>query len=137
MHELNPNQFVNQPFKSAFCQYNEIGQVSYMKFPTFYLLLIQGIAKRLAKTALNEAAKKREMKYEEIRRIEKGTRRYYHDDITVIVIYLDNSQGTPTGRVMDRDNFNCTTTPVDIFSLNSDQADDSPSTSPSVPIRSI
>ncbi|XP_019155053.1 PREDICTED: probable protein phosphatase 2C 63 [Ipomoea nil] len=98
-----------------------------------------GIAKRLAKAALNEAAKKREMKYEEIKRIEKGTRRHYHDDITVIVIYLDQSQGTPNGRVMDRDrdNSNCTTTPVDIFSLNSDQAEDSPSASPSVPIRSF
>lgn len=90
-----------------------------------------GIAKRLAKAALNEAAKKREMKYEDITRMEKGARRYYHDDITVIVIYLDD----PSGRVMNRDNFNCTTTPVDIFSLNSDQPEDSsPCTSPSVPI---
>jgi hypothetical protein len=48
-------------------------------------ILLQGIAKRLVRTALHEAARKREMRYEDIQRIEKGVRRHFHDDITVIV----------------------------------------------------
>ncbi|MQM03609.1 hypothetical protein Taro_036391 [Colocasia esculenta] len=43
------------------------------------------IAKRLVRAALNEAAKKREMRYDDIKRIEKGIRRHFHDDITVVV----------------------------------------------------
>lgn len=82
-----------------------------------------GIAKRLVRTALQEAAKKREMRYDDIKRIEKGVRRHFHDDITVIVIYLDHPQGSPNGRLKNHCLFECTTTPLDIFSLNAD-ADD-------------
>ncbi|KAK4800248.1 hypothetical protein SAY86_025613 [Trapa natans] len=49
-----------------------------------------GIARRLLKVALNEAARKKEMSYADIQKLEKGTRRNYHDDITVVVIYLDH-----------------------------------------------
>lgn len=84
---------------------------------------MQGIAKRLVRTALQEAAKKREMRYDDIKRIEKGVRRHFHDDITVIVIYLDHPQGSPNGRLKNHCLFECTTTPLDIFSLNAD-ADD-------------
>ncbi|KAL3526855.1 hypothetical protein ACH5RR_011511 [Cinchona calisaya] len=88
-----------------------------------------GIAKRLVRAALQEAAKKREMKYDDIKRLEKGVRRHFHDDITVIVIYLDH-QDSPNGRVKDNGMFNCTSAPVDIFALNSDHADDKPHISP-------
>lgn len=40
--------------------------------------------------ALREAAKKREMRYSDLKRIERGVRRHFHDDITVIVLYLDS-----------------------------------------------
>lgn len=88
-----------------------------------------GIAKRLVRAALQEAAKKREMKYNDIKRLEKGTRRHFHDDITVIVIYLDH-QGSPTFRLKENGIFDCTSVPVDIYSLNSDHADSTPRTSP-------
>lgn len=83
----------------------------------------------MVRAALQEAAKKREMKYDDIKRIEKGRRRHFHDDITVIVIYLDH-QGSPNGRLKDNGIFDCTSAPVDIFSLNSDHADDIPEVSP-------
>ncbi|KAL0911500.1 hypothetical protein M5K25_019647 [Dendrobium thyrsiflorum] len=67
-----------------------------------------GIAKRLVRAALNEAAKKRNMSYGNLKGIPKGNRREIHDDITVIVIYLDHKF---TG-----ENFHCTNAPVDMFS---------------------
>ncbi|OIW01631.1 hypothetical protein TanjilG_14630 [Lupinus angustifolius] len=48
-----------------------------------------GIAKRLVKAALREAAKKREMRFADLQKIEQGVRRHFHDDITVIVVYLN------------------------------------------------
>ncbi|XP_042377685.1 probable protein phosphatase 2C 78 [Zingiber officinale] len=74
-----------------------------------------GIAKRLVKAALTEAAKKKEMKYDDLKNLEKGTRRRFHDDITVIVIYLDGFKGETSG-VMGSV-FDCTNAPVDICSL--------------------
>lgn len=54
-----------------------------------------GIAKRLIKTALSEAARKREMRYDDLKKVDKGIRRFFHDDITVVVIFLDQeSLGT-------------------------------------------
>ncbi|KAH7566667.1 hypothetical protein JRO89_XS08G0213100 [Xanthoceras sorbifolium] len=84
-----------------------------------------GIAKRLVRAALREAAKKREMRYEDIKRIKKGARRYFHDDITVVVIYLDHPLGSSTGRFKNHCVVDFTSAPVDIFSLNVDEADDS------------
>ncbi|KAL0736727.1 hypothetical protein Bca4012_012937 [Brassica carinata] len=49
----------------------------------------QGIARRLLKAALKEAAKKREMRYSDLQEILPGVRRHFHDDITVIVVYLN------------------------------------------------
>jgi len=40
------------------------------------------------KAALQEAAKKREMRYSDLEKIERGIRRHFHDDITVIVVFL-------------------------------------------------
>lgn len=50
---------------------------------------MQGIARRLVKAALREAAKKREMRYSDLKKIDRGVRRHFHDDITVIVVFLD------------------------------------------------
>lgn len=49
----------------------------------------QGIARKLVKAALHEAAKKREMRYSDLKNIDRGVRRHFHDDITVIVLFLD------------------------------------------------
>ncbi|RWV79249.1 hypothetical protein GW17_00059651 [Ensete ventricosum] len=51
----------------------------------------EGIARRLVKAALQEAAKKREMRYSDLKKIDRGVRRHFHDDITVIVVFLDSS----------------------------------------------
>lgn len=42
------------------------------------------------KAALQEAAKKREMRYSDLKKIDRGVRRHFHDDITVIVVFLDS-----------------------------------------------
>lgn len=52
-----------------------------------------GIARRLIKTALNEAARKREMRYDDLKKVDKGIRRFFHDDISVVVIFVDH--GSP------------------------------------------
>ncbi|XP_047972240.1 probable protein phosphatase 2C 38 isoform X2 [Salvia hispanica] len=49
-----------------------------------------GIAKRLVKAALKVAAKKREMRYSDLKKIDRGVRRHFHDDISVIVLFLDS-----------------------------------------------
>ncbi|KAL6514496.1 hypothetical protein OROGR_020075 [Orobanche gracilis] len=49
-----------------------------------------GSARRLVKKALQEAAKKREMRYSDLKKIDRGVRRHFHDDITVVVVYLDS-----------------------------------------------
>lgn len=51
---------------------------------------VQGSAKRLIKAALHEAARKREMRYSDLRKIDKKVRRHFHDDITVIVVFLNH-----------------------------------------------
>ncbi|XP_027361617.1 probable protein phosphatase 2C 63 [Abrus precatorius] len=82
-----------------------------------------GIAKRLVRAALEEAAKKREMRYEDLKKVEKGLRRHFHDDITVIVLYLDHSQESLKGRSSHQGVHGCIDTPVDVFSLKSDETD--------------
>ncbi|KAK8356846.1 hypothetical protein V6Z12_A05G381900 [Gossypium hirsutum] len=49
-----------------------------------------GIARKLVKAALREAAKKREMRYSDLKKVDRGVRRHFHDDITVIVLFLDS-----------------------------------------------
>ncbi|CAK9167299.1 unnamed protein product [Ilex paraguariensis] len=51
--------------------------------------VLPGIAKRLIKAALRVAAKKREMRYSDLKKIDRGVRRHFHDDITVVVVFLD------------------------------------------------
>ncbi|KAF5731834.1 protein phosphatase 2C 63 [Tripterygium wilfordii] len=81
-----------------------------------------GIAKRLVKAALQEVAKKRELRYNDIRKIEKGTRRHFHDDITVIVVYLDQQKSSCRGK-FKRNAMGSTSPPVDIYSSNEDEAE--------------
>ncbi|KAG5528524.1 hypothetical protein RHGRI_029267 [Rhododendron griersonianum] len=83
-----------------------------------------GIAKKLVRAALGEVARKREMSYDDIKRIKKGVRRHFHDDITVVVVYLDRECGSANGKCT----VDCTSAPIDIFSLNSNEADDTPLT---------
>ena len=60
------------------------------------------------------------MRYKDILKIEKGIRRYFHDDITVIVIYLDHQ----TESFHSKGTLGSITAPVDIFSFNSDDAEE-------------
>ncbi|KAL8459819.1 hypothetical protein ACS0TY_030898 [Phlomoides rotata] len=48
-----------------------------------------GIARRLVITGLEKASKTRKIPYKEVKKLEQGVRRHVHDDITVIVIFLD------------------------------------------------
>ncbi|KAI8018885.1 putative protein phosphatase 2C 60 [Camellia lanceoleosa] len=50
-----------------------------------------GSARKLLKAALQEAAKKREMRYSDLKKIDRGVRRHFHDDITVVVLFLDSN----------------------------------------------
>lgn len=59
-----------------------------------------GSAKRLIKAALQEAARKREMRYSDLRKIDKKVRRHFHDDITVIILFL-NHDLISRGSVLD------------------------------------
>ncbi|CAN6313659.1 unnamed protein product [Urochloa humidicola] len=74
----------------------------------------KGVAMRLVRAAQLEAARKKEVKYEKIRTIEKGHRRHFHDDITVVVLFLDRCGGR-SGRPEDIDG---TYAPVDVFSCS-------------------
>ncbi|CAL1370994.1 unnamed protein product [Linum trigynum] len=49
-----------------------------------------GIARRLVEAALNKACRKRDIGYKELKKKGKGERRSYHDDITVVVIFIDH-----------------------------------------------
>ncbi|KAF2295489.1 hypothetical protein GH714_033040 [Hevea brasiliensis] len=80
-----------------------------------------GIARRLVQAALREAARKRETRYDDLKRIDKGVRRHFHDDITVIVLYLDHPLGSSTGRFNNHRVDDCTNAPTDIFSLVVDE----------------
>lgn len=88
-----------------------------------------GIAKRLIRTALQVVAKKREMKYAELQGLERGTRRNYHDDITVVVIYFDHEAIKQQSSLPSHYNqFGAyrTSAPVDIFSTDALEIDASP-----------
>ncbi|CAN6471072.1 unnamed protein product [Victoria cruziana] len=58
-----------------------------------------GVARRLIKAALQEAAKKREMRYSDLKKIDRGVRRHFHDDITVAVIFLDRLSVDMSNRI--------------------------------------
>lgn len=56
---------------------------------TFGFIQKQGIARRLIKAALKVAVRKREITCSDLKKIDRGVRRHFHDDITVIVLFLD------------------------------------------------
>ena len=63
----------------------------------------QGVARKLIKAALQEAAKKREVRYADLKKIQRGVRRHFHDDITVIVVFVDQElmrRSMGTGAIM-------------------------------------
>ncbi|KAF2322704.1 hypothetical protein GH714_029151 [Hevea brasiliensis] len=66
-----------------------------------YSNLHAGNARRLVKAALQEAAKKREMRYSDLKKIDRGVRRHFHDDITVIVVFLDSNLVSRASSVKD------------------------------------
>ncbi|KAG0469061.1 hypothetical protein HPP92_018389 [Vanilla planifolia] len=51
----------------------------------------KGIARRLIKAAQKIAARKREVRYVDLKSVDRGIRRHFHDDMTVIVLFLDYS----------------------------------------------
>ncbi|KAG2244087.1 hypothetical protein Bca4012_015601 [Brassica carinata] len=77
-----------------------------------------GIARRLVRAALEEAAKKREMRYGDMKKIARGVRRHFHDDISVVVVYLDQHKPR-NGKLIQQGGI---TAPPDIYSLRSDEA---------------
>ncbi|CAN8327358.1 unnamed protein product [Cochlearia groenlandica] len=80
-----------------------------------------GIAQKLVRAALEEAAKKREMRYGDIKKIARGVRRHFHDDISVIVVYLDQHKSASSKRkVLKQGGI---TAPPDIYSLHADEAE--------------
>ncbi|XP_076887753.1 putative protein phosphatase 2C 68 [Bidens hawaiensis] len=54
-----------------------------------------GIARRLIKSAVTEAARKRKMRYQQVKSIGRGLRRPIHDDITVVVVFFDQLVANP------------------------------------------
>ncbi|KAK6117523.1 hypothetical protein DH2020_048743 [Rehmannia glutinosa] len=49
-----------------------------------------GIARRLVITALEKAAMTRQIPYNEVKKLDQGIRRHVHDDITVVVVFIDH-----------------------------------------------
>lgn len=49
-----------------------------------------GIARRLLVSALEKAGRTRQMPYNEIKKLDRGVRRHVHDDITIVVIFIDH-----------------------------------------------
>jgi hypothetical protein len=58
---------------------------------------LQGIAKRLIRTALERVAKRIDVKYAELERLGVGQRRNLHDDITVVVLFFKPFPKVRTG----------------------------------------
>ncbi|KAJ8570358.1 hypothetical protein K7X08_037330 [Anisodus acutangulus] len=50
----------------------------------------EGIARRLIVSALDEAARRQKLKYDDVKKYDKGARRSFHDDITVVVVFIDH-----------------------------------------------
>ena len=73
---------------------------------------------------MKEATKKREVSVHDLRTIERGVRRHFHDDISVVVVYLDRHRGRRQTRVVDSSS-NCTSAPADAYSSSSSAYRDS------------
>ncbi|KAF0926878.1 hypothetical protein E2562_027732 [Oryza meyeriana var. granulata] len=78
----------------------------------------RGVAERLVQAALEEAARKREVRLGDLRRIERGVRRHFHEDIAAVVVFLDLDDGRRArrrGKVVDSSS--CSNTPPDVYSF--------------------
>ncbi|KAE9621845.1 hypothetical protein Lal_00033027 [Lupinus albus] len=85
MHKLDPNdQFVIFASDGLWEQLSSQAAVNIVSNNPH-----NGIARRLVKAALREAAKKREIRFTDLQKIEEGVRRHFHDDITVIVVFIN------------------------------------------------
>ncbi|CAI9761133.1 unnamed protein product [Fraxinus pennsylvanica] len=50
-----------------------------------------GVARRILISAMKQACKKRQMTYNQLKKFDKGDRRNFHDDITVVIIFIDHA----------------------------------------------
>ncbi|KAL7582257.1 hypothetical protein Lser_V15G45856 [Lactuca serriola] len=75
-----------------------------------------GITKRLVGIAIDKATRKRDLRYNDIKKLQKGIRRRFHDDITVIVIFLDQQTEPDNGTKLGS-----TSAPIDIFSCKEEK----------------
>ncbi|TVU48226.1 hypothetical protein EJB05_07855, partial [Eragrostis curvula] len=75
----------------------------------------KGVAMRLVRAAHLEVARKKEMRYETIQKAEKGYRRRFHDDITVVVLFLDTCNGAAQS---SPDSIDSTYAPIDVYSYS-------------------
>ncbi|TVU48002.1 hypothetical protein EJB05_07621, partial [Eragrostis curvula] len=75
----------------------------------------KGVAMRLVRAAQLEVARKKEVRYETIQKAEKGYRRRFHDDITVVVLFLDTCNGAAQS---SPDGIDSTYAPVDVYSYS-------------------
>uniref|UniRef100_A0A7N0TMW3 protein-serine/threonine phosphatase n=1 Tax=Kalanchoe fedtschenkoi TaxID=63787 RepID=A0A7N0TMW3_KALFE len=87
-----------------------------------------GVAKRLVKAALVEAARKRMMSYSRLQEVARGPRRQIHDDISVVVLYLDqhssSSNKVISGSRHDTSSSRSAATPIGISSSNTSSRSD-------------
>ncbi|KAI3667479.1 hypothetical protein L6452_42540 [Arctium lappa] len=81
-----------------------------------------GIARRLVKAAMIEAARKGKKKYDEVKKIEKGSRRAVHDDITIIVVFINQQTNVEIDEMSIR-GFTNSTTPSGFSALQVSQRD--------------
>lgn len=63
-----------------------------------------------------EAARKAKRKYEEVKKMEKGSRRAIHDDITVVVVFIDQQTNTSIHE-LSMSGFSNSTTPSSFSTL--------------------
>ena len=69
----------------------------------------QGIARRLVKATMMEAARIGKKKYNEVKKIEKGSRSAVHDDTTVIVVFINHQTNVEIDEMSIRGFDNSTT----------------------------
>ncbi|MCO5578985.1 hypothetical protein L7F22_032836 [Adiantum nelumboides] len=51
-----------------------------------------GVARKLIRAALTAAAKRHKVRYEDLKKLDKKSKRMYHDDITVVVVFIDHGK---------------------------------------------
>ena len=71
---------------------------------TWCCFIQEGVARRLVEAALHGAARKRDMRYQDLKKIDRGVRRHFHDDITVIVLFFNHPVQTLSIRCPTRRN---------------------------------